>query len=200
MKRSFLSVFLSLIAAHAGWGELRRGDARFQKATFAAGCFWCIQSSIDQVPGVVKTTVGYAGGAEANPTYEQVSSGQTGHAEAIEVVFDPTRVSYEKLLDVFWQNINPTTQDAQFPDRGRQYRTAIFYRHEGQRLAALASRERLEKSGRFEGPIATQIERAGIFWPAEEHHQKYSIKSPESYRSYTDNSGRKEYFKRIWGK
>src|SRR5262249_10932393 len=143
--------------------------------------------------------VGYTGGKEAHPTYHQVSSGSTGHAESIEVLYDPVKVSYDKLLDVFWHNIDPTTQDRQFPDWGHQYRTVIFYHNEAQRAAAVASKERLEKSGRFGAPIVTEVEPAAAFWPAEDYHQKYYLKSPESYHQYHDHSGREEYFRKIWG-
>jgi methionine-S-sulfoxide reductase len=174
-------------------------SAHLEKATFAAGCFWCIQPPFDQTPGVVRTIVGYTGGQEPHPSYHQVGAGKTGHAESIEMFYDPSIVTYEKLLDVFWHNIDPTTKDRQFPDWGRQYRTAIFYHNEAQRRAAIDSKERLEKSGRFGAPIVTEIVPASAFWPAEDYHQKYYIKSPESYHQYHDHSGREEYFRRIWG-
>jgi methionine-S-sulfoxide reductase len=170
------------------------------KATFAAGCFWCIQPSFDNLPGVTQTTVGYTGGTVPHPTYEQVGSGKTGHAESIEVVFDPAKTSYEKLLDVFWHNIDPTTTDRQFPDAGTQYRTAIFYHNETQKKAAQASLKHWQKDGRFDGPIVTEIVPASTFWPAEDYHQKYFLKSSENYRRYHDASGREGYFKKIWGK
>lgn len=173
---------------------------RLEKATFAAGCFWCIQPHFDQTAGVIKTTVGYTGGAEPHPTYHQVSAGKTGHAESIEVTYDPAKVRYEKLLDVFWHNIDPTTKDRQFPDWGKQYRTAIFYHNEAQRKAALASKENWEKDGRFGAPIVTEIVPASPFWPAEDYHQKYYLKSRGPYHQYHDHSGRKEYFDRIWKK
>jgi methionine-S-sulfoxide reductase len=148
----------------------------------------------------VRTTVGYTGGHVPHPTYEQVCSGTTGHAESIEIVFDPSKVSYEKLLDVFWHNINPTQKDAQFPDAGRQYRTAIFYHTEDQKRAALASKAHWEKDGRFGGPVMTEIAAASEFWPAEGYHQQCYLKNPGKYRSYHDHSGRDEYFHKIWGK
>jgi methionine-S-sulfoxide reductase len=172
---------------------------KFEKATFAAGCFWCIQPPFDQTRGVLRTTVGYTGGPELQPTYAQVSEGKTGHAEAIEVAYDPTQVTYEQLLDVFWRHIDPTTKDRQFPDWGRQYRTAIYVHNETQRRAAEASKAAHEKSGRFGAPIVTEIVAASTFWPAEDYHQKYYVKSPASYHAYHDNSGRAEYFKKIWG-
>jgi peptide-methionine (S)-S-oxide reductase len=173
---------------------------RLDRATFAAGCFWCIQVPFDQTPGVVKTTVGYTGGTEPHPTYHQVGSGATGHAESIEILYDPAKTSYEKLLDVFWHNIDPTTKDRQFPDWGKQYRTAIFYHNEAQKHAAWQSKKELDKSGRFGAPIVTEIVPATTFWPAEDYHQKYYLKSPDSYHQYHDHSGREEYFQKIWGK
>jgi methionine-S-sulfoxide reductase len=169
---------------------------QLQKATFAGGCFWCIQPPFDRTTGVIRTLVGYTGGTVAHPTYKQVSGGSTGHAESIEIVFDPSRVSYEKLLEIFWNNIDPTTKDAQFPDVGPQYRTAIFYHSPEQRTAAEKSKELIEKSKRFGAPIVTQIVPAGAFWPAEDYHQKYYIKSPDAYQRYHDNSGRDVYFRR----
>jgi methionine-S-sulfoxide reductase len=189
-----------LLSAAVVWGVETPKPTAQETATFAAGCFWCIQPYFDETPGVLKTTVGYTGGPEKNPTYKQVSSGQTGHAEAIEVVYDPAKVRYEKLLDIFWRNIDPTTADRQFPDRGPQYRTAIFYHSEAQRKAAVLTKEQFEKSERFGAPLVTQILPAVTFWPAEDYHQAYYRKSPEAYKQYNDNSGRKEYFKRIWGK
>jgi peptide-methionine (S)-S-oxide reductase len=173
---------------------------KLEKATFAAGCFWCIQPPFDKMAGVMKTTVGYTGGQEANPTYKDVSNGKTTHAESIEVVFDPAKVTYAQLLDIFWRNIDPTTKDRQFPDWGKQYRTAIFYHGEAQRKAAEESKAALEKSNRFSGPIVTEIVAASTFWPAEAYHQKYYLKSPESYHAYHDHSGRKEFFEEVWGK
>ena len=190
-----LGILLSLLAI----GLSASAESHYATATFAAGCFWCIQPPFDQTPGVVKTTVGYTGGTEPHPTYKEVSAGKTGHAESIEVLYDPTRVSYERLLDVFWHNIDPTTRDRQFPDWGHQYRTVIFYHDESQHQLALASKEKWEKSGRFGAPIVTEIQPASAFWPAEDYHQKYYQKSPVSYRLYHDHSGRDEYFRRIWG-
>jgi peptide-methionine (S)-S-oxide reductase len=142
-------------------------------ATFAAGCFWGVQAEFDKVKGVVQTTVGYTGGKTEKPTYEEVCSGQTGHAEALQVVFDPTVVTYEQLLDKFWSIHDPTTLNRQGPDFGSQYRSAIFYHSPEQQVAAAASKGRLEKARRFPRPIVTQIVPAATFWPAEEYHQKY---------------------------
>jgi methionine-S-sulfoxide reductase len=199
-NRAWVVVMALSMAALGQAQESPPLKSRFEKATFAAGCFWSIQPPFDQTPGVIKTVLGYAGGQEANPTYPQVGEGKTGHAESIEVTYDPERTTYEKLLDVFWHNIDPTQKDRQFPDWGHQYRTAIFYHNEAQRRAAMASKERWEKDGRFGAPIVTEIVLATRFWPAEDYHQKYYLKSSEDYHRYHDHSGREEYFKQIWGK
>jgi peptide-methionine (S)-S-oxide reductase len=144
-----------------------------EKALFAAGCFWGVEKIFAKTPGVIDTRVGYSGGQMLNPTYEQVLTHATGHAETVEVTFDPARVSYEKLLEVFWDLHDPTTVDRQGPDVGSNYRSAIFFLDEGQKQAALKSREKLEKSGCYEKPIVTEIVKAGKFWPAEEYHQKH---------------------------
>jgi peptide-methionine (S)-S-oxide reductase len=199
-KRSLIGLLLFSFAAAVLFAKEPAATPRLEKATFAAGCFWCIQPSFDDLPGVVKTTVGYCGGTEPHPSYDQVSSGTTGHAESIEVQYDPAKVSYEKLLEVFWHNIDPTTLDQQFPDSGHQYRTIIFYRNEAQHKAAMKSKETLEKSGRFSKPIVTEIRTVSTFWPAEEYHQKYYCKKPSAYKQYHDLSGRESFFHRIWGK
>ena len=146
------------------------------KATFAAGCFWGVEEAFRTLPGVLKTTVGYAGGHLENPTYERVCSGRTGHAESVLVEYDPERVSYEQLLDVFWNEHDPTTRNRQGPDVGTQYRSAIFFHDAAQQAAATASKERLEHSGRFRAPIVTEIEPAATFHPAEEYNQQYFLK------------------------
>lgn len=171
-----------------------------EKATFAGGCFWCMQPPFDKVPGVISTTVGYAGGSKENPTYEEVCSGTTGHTESIEVVYDPSHVSYQKLLDVFWRNIDPTTPNRQFADVGSQYRTAVFYHSEEQKNLAGAGKDALEKSGKYNQPIVTEIVPAPKFYPAEEYHQKYYLKSPVRYKLYRFGSGRDAYLKDMWGK
>ena len=182
------------------FGEVARPDAeQTVKATFAGGCFWCMQPPFDKLDGVISTTVGYTGGPEKNPTYKEVAYGKTGHAEGIEIVYDPTKISYTQLLNVFWRNIDPTTRDGQFVDRGRQYRTAIFYHNDDQHRLAKATKEELEKSGRFDKPIVTEITPASGFYPAEEYHQKYYIKKPVDYKRYRRGSGRDEFLERIWG-
>jgi methionine-S-sulfoxide reductase len=175
-------------------------EAKLEKATFAGGCFWCMEPPFDKLDGVISTTVGYAGGQEKDPTYKEVSSGKTGHAEAIEIVYDPSRVTYTELLDVFWRNIDPTQVDGQFADLGRQYRTAIFYHDEEQRRLAVASKEELENSGRFDEEIVTEIVPVREFYRAEEYHQDYSKKNPLRYKFYRYGSGRDQFLKKVWGK
>ena len=188
-------------AAYAGSSKETSGAARgkLDKTTFAGGCFWCMEPPFDKLDGVVSTTAGYTGGKEKNPTYEQVSSGTTGHAEALEIVYDPARITYAELLDVFWRNINPTQADGQFADIGPQYRTAIFYHDEEQRRLALASKRELENSGRFAEKIVTEIVSAGEFYPAEEYHQDYYEKNPIRYKFYRYGSGRDQFLKKAWG-
>jgi peptide-methionine (S)-S-oxide reductase len=168
-------------------------------ATFAGGCFWCMEAPFDKLDGVLATTSGYTGGMRTNPTYEEVSSGRTGHAEAVQVLYDPKRISYEKLLDVFWHNIDPTVKDRQFCDVGNQYRSAIFVHTDAQRSAAEASKAALEKSKPFSAPIVTPIVAAAEFWPAEEYHQDYYIKNPVRYAYYRTGCGRDARLKQLWG-
>ena len=174
-------------------------DIHLEKATFAGGCFWCMQPFFDNTKGVKKTTVGYTGGQMPNPNYEEVSSGETGHAEAIQIEFDPKVVSYGKLLDLYWHNIDPTQVNGQFVDEGTQYRSAIFYYNDEQKRIAEQSKKDLGLSGRFNKPIVTQIVPAGSFFPAEDYHQKYYLKSTNQYHMYHDNSGRAEYEEKTWG-
>lgn len=170
-----------------------------ETATFAGGCFWCMQPPFDKLAGVISTTAGYTGGRKKNPTYEEVSAGWTGHAESVEIVYDPAKISYEKLLDVFWHNIDPTTRDRQFCDVGNQYRTAIFYHDEKQKKLAEESRRALEKTKPFKVPIITEITRATAFYPAEEYHQKYYVKNPVRYKFYRYNCGRDQRLRELWG-
>ena len=169
------------------------------KATFAAGCFWCTEEAFDKVPGVLKTTSGYIGGKTRYPTYEQVSSGTTGHAEALQVEFDPAKVSYEKLLDVFWLNHDPTVTNQQFCDHGTQYRPAIFYHSEEQKRLAEASKAKYEKLKTFKPPILTPIVPATEFWPAEDYHQDYHLKNPVRYKFYATGCGRYARLDELWG-
>jgi peptide-methionine (S)-S-oxide reductase len=175
-------------------------EAATARATFAGGCFWSMEAPFDQIPGVVSTTVGYAGGVVAHPTYEQVAAGGTGHAEVVRVVFDPRKVSYERLLEVFWRNIDPLDGGGQFCDRGIQYRTAIFYEDEDQKRAALASRERLEKSGRLPGPVMTGIVPLTGFSAAEYDHQDYAVKHFREYWAYRAGCGRDRRLRELWGR
>ncbi len=182
-------------------GIVKMANAReLEKATFAGGCFWCMEQPFDELDGVVSTTVGYTGGYRENPTYQEVSAGTTGHAESVVVVYDPARISYSDLLDVFWRNINPTTPDRQFVDVGSQYRPAIFYHNEEQKRLAEESRDRLDKSGRYDSPIMTEIVPAATFYEAEEYHQDYYRKNPIRYKFYRRGSGRDKYLNRIWNK
>jgi len=166
-------------------------------ATFAGGCFWCMQPPFEHLEGVLSTTVGYTGGRTKNPTYEEVSAGGTGHAESVEIVYDPQKVSYGRLLDVFWHNIDPLTRDAQFCDRGHQYRSAIFYHDVEEHRLAEAWKKELE--ARFDRPIVTEIVSASTFYPAEEYHQRYHEKNPVRYQFYRWNCGRDRRLKELWG-
>lgn len=169
-------------------------------AIFAGGCFWCLESDFDKVPGVLSTTSGYTGGSLANPTYEQVSAGGTGHIESVLVRFDPAQTSYAKLLEVFWPNIDPLTATGQFCDIGSQYRSAIFYRSPEQQRLAEASKAALQASGRFAKPVVTEILPAATFYPAEEYHQNYYRKNPLRYHFYRTRCGRDARLEELWGK
>ncbi len=174
-------------------------DKQLVRATFAGGCFWCMEPPFEKLPGMVSVTPGYTGGARENPTYEEVCSGRTGHAEAVEILFDPRRISYRELLRVFWRNIDPTTPNRQFADVGSQYRTAIFYHDQEQKEQAEASRQEMERSGKYSGPIVTEIVSAARFWPAEEYHRGYHRKEPLRYGMYRRGSGREGYLRLMWG-
>ena len=175
------------------------GSSMVGIATFAGGCFWCTEADFDKVPGVISTTSGYIGGTKANPTYRQVSSGKTGHIEAVQVRFDPEKTSFAKLLAAFWPTIDPLTPNRQFCDSGSQYRSAIFYQDSDQRRQAEASKAELAASGRLTEPIATEILPATEFYPAEEYHQDYYIKNPIRYSYYRSNCGRDARLAEIWG-
>jgi peptide-methionine (S)-S-oxide reductase len=172
----------------------------YAKATFAGGCFWCMEEVYEKIPGVISAVSGYMGGRTKNPTYEQVSTGGTGHAEVVQVEYDPRKVSYEKLLDAFWHNVDPTQRDAQFCDHGSQYRSAIFYHNEEQKKATDASRAALEKAKPFKGEIVTQIAPAAEFYPAEEYHQDYYKKNPVRYKVYKTGCGREARLQAVWGR
>lgn len=187
------------LAGEAGKGS-GASPKTLERATFAGGCFWCMEPPFEKLKGVDAVISGYTGGRTENPTYEEVSSGRTGHAEAVEVHYDPSKITYRELLDVFWRNIDPTTRDRQFVDTGSQYRTAIFYHTEEQKRLAEESKKQLDASGRFGKPIVTEIVPAGKFYPAEEYHQDYYKKSATRYKFYRFNSGRDQYLERTWGK
>lgn len=175
-------------------------ERALQVATFAGGCFWCTESDFEKVEGVVEAVSGYTGGDMANPSYEQVSAGRTGHVEAIQVRFDPTKVSYKQLLDIFWRHVDPTDPGGQFVDRGAQYRSAIFYHDEEQKRLAEESKRELQQSGRFQKPIATEILALKTFYAAEDYHQDYYKKNPIRYKFYRSNSGRDQFLSKTWGK
>lgn len=168
-------------------------------ATFAGGCFWCTQADFEKVSGIVKVIAGYTGGHQENPTYQEVSAGGTGHVEAVQVTYDPAKVSYKQLLDYFWRHVDPTDPNGQFVDQGAQYRSVIFYHDEGQKRLAEESKRELEKSGRFAKPIVTDILPFTKFYPAEEYHQDYYKKNPVRYKFYRWNSGRDQFLTRVWG-
>lgn len=174
-------------------------ETNLENATFAGGCFWCMEHPFDEIPGVVSVTSGYTGGQKRNPTYKEVSAGGTGHAESVQVVYDPAKVTYEKLLNVFWHNIDPTAKDRQFCDTGHQYRSAIFYHNEEQHRLALQSKALLEKNKTFKEPIVTEIVQAAEFYPAEDYHQHYYKKNPIRYKFYRTNCGRDKRLKELWG-
>ena len=168
-------------------------------ATFAGGCFWCMEGPFDALDGVISTTSGYTGGAKKDPTYQEVSAGRTGHTEAVQIVYDPAKVTYEKLLDVFWHNIDPTVKDRQFCDAGSQYRSGIFVADDAQKKAADASKVALDKSKPFKAAIVTEITAATTFYAAEDYHQDYYLKNPVRYRFYRQGCGRDARLKELWG-
>ena len=175
-----------------------RAEAKMEKATFAGGCFWCMEPPFEKLDGVKEVISGYSGGEKVNPTYEEVSAGGTGHVEAVEISYDPTKISYSKLLDVFWRQIDPTDPDGQFVDRGKQYRSLIFYHDDEQRKLAEESKKKLDESGRYEKPIVTEIVKAQPFYRAEEYHQDFYKKSSVRYKYYRFLSGRDQFLKKIW--
>lgn len=193
------SGFLAGVIPSVGAAGQESSGRRLAKAAFAGGCFWCMEHPFDELPGVISVTSGYTGGHKKNPTYEEVSAGGTGHAESVQVAFDPTRISYEKLLDVYWHNIDPTAPNRQFCDSGNQYRSAIFYYNETQKTLAMASKLALERSKPFKGPIVTEIVPAGEFYPAEEYHQHFYKKNPIRYRFYRQGCGRDKRLRELWG-
>lgn len=193
-----LMVFL-LSLGQAQAKEMMMNDQHLEKATFAGGCFWCMEPFLEKIKGVKSVTAGYTGGHTKNPTYEEVCSGTTGHAEAVEVVFDPAVVSYSKILQIVWYNIDPTAVNSQFADHGTQYRSAIFYHNEEQKRLAEESKKALAASGKFDQPIVTEIVPATVFYPAEEYHQDYYKKNSLRYNAYHQASGRERTLDKIWG-
>jgi peptide-methionine (S)-S-oxide reductase len=190
---------IMLMAVSSPAKDSTKEASHLEKATFAGGCFWCMEHPFDEIPGVVSVTSGYTGGQKQNPTYEEVSAGGTGHAESVQVVYDPAKVTYEKILNVFWHNIDPTTKDRQFCDVGHQYRSAIFYHTEEQHQIALQSKASLEKTRTFKEPVVTEIVQATAFYAAEDYHQHYYKKNPIRYKFYRTNCGRDRRLKELWG-
>jgi peptide-methionine (S)-S-oxide reductase len=193
MPRLLLGLIAVLIFAGAAGAQ----QSERAVATFAGGCFWCVESDFDHVPGVLSTTSGYTGGKVANPTYEQVSAGRTGHAESVEVAYDPRKVSYAQLVDYFWHHIDPTVKDQQFCDHGSQYRTAIFVHSDEERKLAEESKKKVEAE--LKKPIYTEIDQAGPFYKAEDYHQDFYLKNPAKYKFYRWNCGRDQRIEQIWG-
>jgi peptide-methionine (S)-S-oxide reductase len=200
-----VALLVPLAAARAGQANRTHATAKpstphtMSKAVFAGGCFWCEEATFEGIPGISSVVSGYTGGTQDHPTYEQVSSGRTGHAESVEITFDPAVISYPKLLGIFWHNVDPTQSNGQFCDHGEQYRSAIFYADDAQRRAALASKEAIESSKVLKAPIVTQIVPLTKFWPAEEYHQDYFKKNPVEYHAYRLGCGRDLRLRQIWG-
>jgi methionine-S-sulfoxide reductase len=209
MKRSFAlfltAVFLMVVdpplATNVGVARAQESaPANTKTAVLAGGCFWCVQPAFDKAPGVIKTLVGYCGGTEPNPTYELVGSEKTKYRESIEITYDPAKISFDQLLDIYWKEINPTQADGQFTDIGPSYRAAIFYGSDEEKKIAEASKEKLAKSGKFDKPIATEILPAMKFYPAEAYHQKYYQQNPTDFEAFEHGSGRTWFQKKTWGK
>ena len=214
MKTIMLFSILALVAAlaigfHFSWthAAAKKGEEGFMskdlnqlaKATFAGGCFWCVEADLEKVDGVVEVISGYTGGHKDNPTYEEVSSGGTGHVEAVQVFYDPKKISYKELLNVFWRHVDPTDPKGQFVDRGQQYRTAIFYQNEEEKLLAEESKKQLGESGKFEKPVVTELIKLDKFYPAENYHQDYYKTHALKYKYYRWNSGRDQFIGKVWG-
>jgi peptide methionine sulfoxide reductase msrA/msrB len=187
-----------MLGLAVGLGLSLAGAAGAAVATFAGGCFWCMEPPFEKLPGVESVVSGYAGGTETNPTYEQVSAGATGHVEAVQVMYDPAQVTYERLLEVFWRQIDPIDDGGQFVDRGAQYRSVVFVHDDAQRAAAEASKAALAAGGRFEKPLVTRLVPFTTFYPAEEYHQDYYKKNPLRYRFYRSGSGRDQFLEKVW--
>ena len=195
-----LMTFLLLNYSHAKEGSKKSEYKNYSKATLAGGCFWCMETPFEKVNGVYEVVSGYSGGDEASPSYKEVASGKTGHRESVTIYFDPKVISYEKILEIFWKQINPTDNGGQFVDRGFQYSTAIYYHDKEQLKIAKKSKEALNKSKRYKSPVITPIEKFKSFYEAEEYHQDYYRKNPIRYKYYRWNSGRDQYLETIWDK
>jgi peptide methionine sulfoxide reductase msrA/msrB len=199
MKRiSVILAFLLFILASSPFAA--QMEKPMERAILAGGCFWCVESALEQLDGVEEVISGYTGGETMDPTYKQVSAGITGHTEAVEVHFDPAKISYAELLDAFWKIMDPTDANGQFVDRGKQYRSGVFYLNDEQRMIAEASKQKLAETGPFKKELVTEITAAGPFYRAEEYHQDYYFKNPIRYKFYTYGSGRKEFVKKYWNK
>ncbi len=198
--RLFKLLSLGLLFFFSMSAHTAQQQAATKTATFAGGCFWCMESAFDQIAGVTAVVSGYIGGHLQNPTYEQVSAGKSGHAEVVQITFDPTRIEYTNLLDIFWRNVDPTQANRQFCDVGSQYRPEIFFHDEQQRVQAEASKQMLEKVKPFKEPIVVEITEATTFYPAEEYHQDYHKKNPIRYNYYKTSCGRDQRLKMLWGK
>src|SRR5213076_2371822 len=201
MKRTFRTIGYAALAAitvMAAHGQ-NSSAAATKTVIFAGGCFWCIQPAFDKANGVIKTVVGYSGGTEPNPTYELVSSEKTGYRESIEITYDPAKISFDQLLDIYWRQIDPTQAEGQFTDIGPSYRAAIFYKDNDEKRIAETSKEKLARSGKFEKPIVTEILPAMRFYPAEAYHQKYYQQNPEHFEAFEKGSGRVRFEKKTWG-
>jgi len=185
-----------IVSPYGGYAD---DPSQQAKATFAGGCFWCMEEAFEEIEGVVSVVSGYIGGQVENPTYEQVSAGGTGHAESIEVTYDPSQVTYQQLLDVFWRNVDPITPNAQFCDHGNQYRTALFFHDDNQKQLIDESKQGIESSKTFPGTIVTEIVPASVFYPAEEYHQDFYSKNPIRYKYYKWNCGRAKRLEQLWG-
>ncbi|MDR4493408.1 MAG: peptide-methionine (S)-S-oxide reductase MsrA [Nitrospirales bacterium] len=193
----FIILLISMVWSLNGYSA---ENEKRSKAIFAGGCFWCMEEVYEKVTGVIAVTSGYTGGRVVKPTYEQVSAGETGHAESVEVIYDPTQVSYDHLLEVFWRNVDPTVKDAQFCDHGSQYRSAIFYLDGAQKRLAETSKDNIQAIKSFGGPLYTEITQAEVFYPAEDYHQDFYKKNPTRYKFYKWSCGRAQRLEQLWGK
>jgi methionine-S-sulfoxide reductase len=198
MKRLLLAILLGS-AFNCHFLPAQSSPSATKTALFAGGCFWCIQPAFDKAPGVSKTTVGYCGGTEPNPTYDLVTSEKTKYRESIEITYDPAKISYDQLLDIYWKQIDPTQSDGQFTDVGPSYRAAIFYGDAEEKKIAEQSKQKLASSGRFKKPIVTEILPAMKFWPAEDYHQRYYQQNPDHFEAFEQGSGRVSFQKKTWG-